>query len=160
MQGLHRAPTPPPPPSKGYGPFWSLALCRYNLWPALRMELGQEGWLRLSQITSKEDLSWPVIRYSVGVTNVVRHCLQEIPVPEVWVHPRDANRCPLGGKQTVDSLDQWDCVMVLEMQGLHTLSEHFPLSGIQPVKSTFFPEKLLISGKYINMIELLNPKRR
>jgi hypothetical protein len=40
--------------------------------------IGQEGWLkqpvqRLFQIVSKEDLSWPVIKDHVEVTNVARH---------------------------------------------------------------------------------------
>jgi hypothetical protein len=44
MQELHR--TPPPSPSKGSEPYGILAVCRINLWPAVRMELGQEGWLQ------------------------------------------------------------------------------------------------------------------
>jgi hypothetical protein len=36
----------PPPPSNGYGPYGILAVCRINLWPAVRVELGQEGWLK------------------------------------------------------------------------------------------------------------------
>jgi hypothetical protein len=35
-----------PPPSNGYGPYGILVVCRNNLWPAIRMELGQEGWLK------------------------------------------------------------------------------------------------------------------
>ncbi len=33
-------------PSNGYGPYGILAVCRINLWPAVRMELGQERWLK------------------------------------------------------------------------------------------------------------------
>ncbi len=45
-------------------------------WPAVKIELGQEGWLKqpvakvLVKTVSKEDLLWPVIRNHVGVTNV------------------------------------------------------------------------------------------
>jgi hypothetical protein len=59
----------------------------------VRIKLGQEGWLKqpvakvVARTTSKEDLSWPVIRDHVRVTNVARHRSQEILVPEVWVHP-------------------------------------------------------------------------
>ncbi len=47
---------------------------------------------------NKEDLLWPVIRDHDGVINEARHHEQEIPVQEVGVYPRDANRCLLGGK--------------------------------------------------------------
>jgi hypothetical protein len=76
------------------------------------MELEQKGWLKqpaarvVMKTASKEDLLWPVIRDHDGVITVARHHEQEIPVQEVWGYPRDANRCPLGGKQTVDPLDQ------------------------------------------------------
>jgi hypothetical protein len=40
--GLH----PPPPPSKGSGPYGILAVGCNNLWPAVRTEQGQEGWLK------------------------------------------------------------------------------------------------------------------
>jgi hypothetical protein len=40
---------PPPPPRKGYGPYRILAVCFHNLWPAVRIELGQEEWLRSPQ---------------------------------------------------------------------------------------------------------------
>ncbi len=43
MQELH-SPPPSPPPNNGYGPYGILAVCRINLWPAVR--LGQEGWLK------------------------------------------------------------------------------------------------------------------
>ncbi len=61
-------------------PYGILAVCRHNLWPAVRMELGQEGWRKqlvaklIAKTTSKEDLSWPVIRDHIRVTNVARHC--------------------------------------------------------------------------------------
>jgi hypothetical protein len=46
-------------------------------------------------IVCPEPRARPVINH-VGVTNVARHCKQEIPVPEVWVHPQGANNhCPL-----------------------------------------------------------------
>ncbi len=35
-----------PPPSNGYWPYGILVVCRINLWPSARMELGQEGWLK------------------------------------------------------------------------------------------------------------------
>jgi hypothetical protein len=34
MQEFHR-----------YGPYGILGVCRINLWPVVKMELGQEGWL-------------------------------------------------------------------------------------------------------------------
>jgi hypothetical protein len=34
------------PPSKGSGPYGILVVCRINLWPGVRMEPGQEGWLK------------------------------------------------------------------------------------------------------------------
>jgi hypothetical protein len=84
MQELH---------SNGYGPYGILAVCRINLWPAVRMELGEEGWLK--QLVAKVIGSWPVIRDQVGVTTVVRRHLQAIPVPKWGLHPQGANRCPL-----------------------------------------------------------------
>jgi hypothetical protein len=30
----------------GYGPYGILAVCRINLWPAGRIELGKQGWLK------------------------------------------------------------------------------------------------------------------
>jgi hypothetical protein len=63
---------PPPPPSNRYGPYGILVVCRHNLWPTVRMELGQDGWLKqpaakiFARTTSKEDLSWPVIRDYIG----------------------------------------------------------------------------------------------
>jgi hypothetical protein len=32
--------------SKGSWPYGILVVCRINLWPAVRMELGQYGWLK------------------------------------------------------------------------------------------------------------------
>jgi hypothetical protein len=32
------------PSSKGYGPYEILGVCCINLWPVVRMELGNEGW--------------------------------------------------------------------------------------------------------------------
>ncbi len=72
------APQGPPPPSNRYGPYRILEVCRHNLLSAVRMELGQEGWLKqpvakvVARTASKEDLLWPVIRDDVGVTNVAR----------------------------------------------------------------------------------------
>jgi hypothetical protein len=67
MQELHRA---PPPPSNGYVPYRILAVCRINLWPAVRMELGQEG--RLKQPVAKvRGSTMPVIRDHIRVTTVV-----------------------------------------------------------------------------------------
>jgi hypothetical protein len=37
---------PTPPPCYRYGPYGILAVCHINLWPVVRMELGQEGWLK------------------------------------------------------------------------------------------------------------------
>jgi hypothetical protein len=65
----------PPPRSYGYGPYGILAACCINQWPAVRWELGQEGWLKqpvakvVTKIASKEDLFWPLIWDQVGVTN-------------------------------------------------------------------------------------------
>jgi hypothetical protein len=69
MQGLHSA----PPSINGYEPYGILAVCCHNLWPVLKMELGQEGWLKhpvakvIKKTVSKEDLLWPVIRDHVSV---------------------------------------------------------------------------------------------
>jgi hypothetical protein len=49
LQGLHKA--PPPFPTNVYWPYEILAVCRNNLWPVVRMELGQEG--RLKQPVAK-----------------------------------------------------------------------------------------------------------
>ncbi len=53
-------------------------------------------WLRSREITSKDDLSKPVIRDHIRVTNAADNANRRIPVPESWVHPRDVNRCPPG----------------------------------------------------------------
>jgi hypothetical protein len=37
---------------------------------------------------------------------VARHCLQDIPVPEVRMHPLARTAAPLGGKLMVDPQDQ------------------------------------------------------
>jgi hypothetical protein len=63
-------PPPPPPPSNEYGPYGILAVRRINLWPAVIMELGQEGWLE--QLVAK--VRGPIIAVimdHVRVTTVV-----------------------------------------------------------------------------------------
>ncbi len=91
MQELYRT---PPAPSNGYGPYGILAVSRINLWPAVRMELGQEGWLK--QLVAKlRGPMWLVIMDHIGVPSVVRWHWQVIPVPKCELHPWGANRCPL-----------------------------------------------------------------
>jgi hypothetical protein len=52
----------PHPPSNGYGHYGILVVCRINLWPAVRMELGQEGWLK--QLVAK--VRWPIMAGDQG----------------------------------------------------------------------------------------------
>jgi hypothetical protein len=113
------------PPSNGYGTYGILAVCRINLWPAVRMELGEEGWLK--QLVAKVIGSWPVIRDQVGVTTVVRRHLQAIPFQSVGCTPRARTAAPFGGKQTVSPLDQWDMVKVWETQELHSILFNYHL---------------------------------
>jgi hypothetical protein len=69
-----------------------LSVCPINLWPAVRIELGQEGWLK--QPVTK--VRGPIMAGDQGL----RRGHQEIPVPEVWVHTaaarQEANGSPTG----------------------------------------------------------------
>jgi hypothetical protein len=78
------------------------------------MELGQEGWLK--QLVAK--VREPIVAddqgsrqgYQCSETSLTGEPSSSVPLQE-WVHPRDMNRCPLGGKQVVDPPDQRDCVV-------------------------------------------------
>ncbi len=84
--GLHS------PPVKALGLI--LAVCRINLCPAVRMELGQEGWLK--QLVAKD--RGPIMSGDQG-SRQGHQCSETVLTGDsnsrsVWVHPRDANRCP------------------------------------------------------------------
>jgi hypothetical protein len=86
--------TGPPHPRNGYGPFGILAVCYINLWPVVRMELGQEGWLK--QLVAK--VRGPIVASDQG-SRQGHHCSETAltgkPSSKVWVEPRGANRCSL-----------------------------------------------------------------
>ncbi len=96
MQGLHRA----PPCSNVYGPYGMIVVCRYDLWPAVKMELRQEGRLKqlvakvVAKTASKEDLLWLVIRDHVRIFLCSETSLTGNPVSEVWMHPPGFERPP------------------------------------------------------------------
>jgi hypothetical protein len=111
---------PLPPHSNRYGPYGILVVCRINLWPAVRMELGQEGWLK--QPVAK--IRGPIMAGDQG-SRRGHHCSKTVLTGnhgfKVWVAPPGQTAAPCGGKQTVSPLDQWDMVAVWEMQELHNI---------------------------------------
>ncbi len=116
MQGLHRA----PPCSNVYGPYRMIVVCCYDLWPAVKMELGQKGWLKkpvakvIAKTASKEDLWWPVIRDHVRVFLCSETSLTGNPSSRCLGTPPGGggSNVPLGGKQMDHPLYQQDCVVV------------------------------------------------
>ncbi len=106
MQELHRA-----PPSNGYGPYGILTICRINLWPAVRIELWQEVWLK--QPVAK--VRGPIMAGDQGSCRG-HHCSETALTGESQFHcesrciPKTRTVYPLVRKQTVDPLDQWGCV--------------------------------------------------
>jgi hypothetical protein len=85
---------PPPPPSNGYGPYWILTVCRINLWPAVRMELGQEGWL--NQPVAK--IRGPIMAGDQGSHRGHHYsetALTGNPSSRVWVAPPERDLLPL-----------------------------------------------------------------
>ncbi len=103
----------PTPPSNGYVPFRILAVCRHNLWPAVRTELGQEEWLRLPWNHKQRG---PIVAGDQG-SRRGHHCSETAltgnPSSEVWVAPPEHEpAAPCGGMQRVSPLDQWEMVKV------------------------------------------------
>jgi hypothetical protein len=90
MQELHRALLS----SNGYGPYGILAVCRINQWPAVRMELGQEGWLK--QLVAK--VRGPIVADDQG-SRQGHHCSRPVltgnPSSKVWVAPPGRKPLPL-----------------------------------------------------------------
>ncbi len=90
--------------------------CRSStgLWPAMIMELGQEGWLK--QPAAK--VRGPIMAGDQG--SCWGHwCSETMLTGELQFQkcgciPGTQTVAPLGGTQTVDSLDQSDCVLVWE----------------------------------------------
>jgi hypothetical protein len=92
-------------PSNGYGLYGILAVSRINMWPAVRMELGQEGWLK--QLVAK--VRGPIVAGDQG-SHRGHHCSQTAetaltvnPRPKVWVAPPGCEPLPpvMGRKQLV-----------------------------------------------------------
>jgi hypothetical protein len=69
--------------------------CRINLWPAVRMELGQEGWLK--QPVAK--VRRPIMTGDQGSRRGGHHCsemaLKGNPSSKCELHNQGANRSPL-----------------------------------------------------------------
>ncbi len=101
------------PASYGYGPSRILAVCRHNLWPAVRMELGQEEWLRLPQNREQRE---PIVASDQGSCQG-HHCSETAltgnPSPKVWVAPPGREPLPpvAGGKRLVHWISEtwWKC---------------------------------------------------
>jgi hypothetical protein len=91
------------PSSNGYGPYGILAVCHINLWPAVRMELGQEGWLK--QLVAK--VRGPIMAGDQG-SHWGHHCSKTAltcnPISKMRVAPPGHETLPLwrevNGKST------------------------------------------------------------
>jgi hypothetical protein len=97
MQELHTA----PPPSKSSGPYEILAIGRINLRPVVRMELGQERWLKQAVVKVRG----PIVASDQGSCQG-HHCSETIIIGKSQFQkygciPRTQPIDPLGGKQTV-----------------------------------------------------------
>jgi hypothetical protein len=83
----------PPPPSNSYTPYRIQAVCRNNLWTPLRIELGQEGWLK--QPVAK--VRGPILACDQG-SRRGHQCSETALTGETWfhcwewVHPGDTKR--------------------------------------------------------------------
>ncbi len=107
MLRLHRASPPPPSPSNGSGPYGILVVFCINLWPAMRMELGQEGWLK----QPVAEVRGPIMAGDQG-SRQGHQCSEtsltgESQFQKCECIPRTQTA---GWKQIVDPLDQWNCV--------------------------------------------------
>jgi hypothetical protein len=96
-------------PSKGSGPYEILVVCCINLWPAVRMELGQEGWPKQpvvkvtgTIVASDQGSIWG---HQCSETSLT----EESQFQKCGCIPGMRTADPLGG--TVDPLNQWDCVV-------------------------------------------------
>jgi hypothetical protein len=85
----------------GYGSYGILAVCCINLWPAVRMELGQQGWLK--QPVAK--VRGTIVAGDQG-SRRGHHCSSN-PSSKEWVaRPGGQTAAPCGGKQMISPLDQ------------------------------------------------------
>ncbi len=119
LQGLHRA-YPPPPPSNLTGALTGHSVVRRRRtckeWNGTREGILCVIKLALHIVGAKpsEPIEGWESQWSthVGVTNVMRQCLQEKPCSIVsFCIPRMQTADLLDGKPTVDPLDQWDWVL-------------------------------------------------